>query len=462
MSSAKDVIERVRELVRESLQFDRAGLSRKRAFWLGLLRLWIQVGKGLVRDKCLQQASSLAYKTVLSVVPFVAVALSLIKAFGGFSGEESALVVFVAEHLLAIEAKTVAGQITKYTEQLSFGAIGGIGVGVLLLVSVSLLDTVDKTLNDVFKSRIKRGWFARFTTYYAVITLGPLLLSVSLYQTARLQSALQGGVVGAISPYLWPVAITWVMLLACYKLFPAARVRWIPAAIGAALAAVGFELVKWGFNVYVAQALLSNYNRIYGAIALVPLFLVWVYVVWIIILFGAEFAYTLQNLERIVSDERQARFEHLDDLARQALVNEHLAIRVMVWIAARYDSGLGGGTVADAANALTAPDQAVGGVVMPLERMGFLSAEEQGAGADRSFVPSRSPDRIRIVDVAAAFREGKLDSGRGDPEWPIEKRLSDAEDAFLDALRGVTLSDMVRDASGEGILAHAYLVPEPT
>lgn len=462
MSSAKEVIERVRALVRESLQFDRAGLSRKRAFWLGMLRLWIQVAKGLIRDKCLQQASSLAYKTVLSVVPFVAVALSLIKAFGGLSGEESTIVVFVAEHMLAAEAKTVAAQITKYTEQLSFGAIGGVGVGVLLLVAVSLLDTVDKTLNDVFKSQIKRGWFARFTTYYAVITLGPLLLSVSLYQSAQLQAALQGGVVGAISPYLWPVTITWVMLLACYKLFPAARVKWVPAAIGAALAAVGFELVKWGFNVYVAQALLSNYNRIYGAIALVPLFLVWVYVVWIIVLFGAEFAYTLQNLERIVSAERQARFEHLDDLSRAALVNEHLAVRVMVWIAGRYDAGLGGGSIAGASNALTAPDQAVAGVMAPLERMGFVVAEEQGDGDDRSFIPSRSPDRIRLVDIAAAFREGKLDSGRGDPAWPIEQRLSDAESAFLDALRGVTLSDMVRDAQGDGILAATFLSPQPS
>ncbi len=462
MSSAKEVIERVRALVRESLQFDRAGLSRKRAFWLHMIRLWIQVGKGLVRDKCLQQASSLAYKTMLSIVPFVAVALSLIKAFGGFSGEQSAVVVFVAEHMLAVEAKTVASQITRYTEQLSFGAIGGVGVGVLLLVAVSLLDTVDKTLNDVFKSRIKRSWFARFTTYYAVITLGPLLLSVSLYQTARLQAAIGGGLVGAISPYLLPVGITWVMLLACYKLFPAARVKWGPAAVGAALAAVGFELVKWGFNVYVAQALLSNYNRIYGAIALVPLFLVWVYVVWIIVLFGAEFAYTLQNLERIVSAERQASFEHLDDLARQALVNEHLAIRLMVWIAGRYDQGLGGGSIDDAANALTAPEQAVQGVVLPLERRGFLVAEEHDSGAERTFIPTRSADRIRVVDIAAAFREGKLDSGRGDPAWPVEERLASAERAFLDALRGVTLSDMIRDEQGEGILAAAFLEPTPS
>ena len=461
MSRAKEVIERVRAVIRESLQFDRVGLSRKQAFWLGLLRLLIQVGKGLVRDKCLQQASSLAYKTMLSIVPFVAVALSLIKAFGGFSGEESAVVVFVAEHMLAIEAKTVAAQITQYTEQLSFGAIGGVGVGVLLLVAVSLLDTVDKTLNDVFKSRIKRGWFARFTTYYAVITLGPLLLSVSLYQTARLQAVMGGGLVGAVSPYLLPVGITWVMLLACYKLFPAARVKWVPAALGAALGAVGFELVKWGFNVYVAQALLSNYNRIYGAIALVPLFLVWVYVVWIIVLFGAEFAYTLQNLERIVSAERQARFDHLDDLARQALVNEHLAVRLMVWISARYDQGMGGGTIDAAAHALTVPDQAVAGVVAPLERRGFLVAQEHGAGTDRSFIPARSADRIRIVDIASAFREGKLDSGRGDPVWPVEQRLADAERAFLDALRGVTLLDMIRDDQGAGILAAAFLAPTP-
>ncbi len=422
----------------------------------------IQVGKGLVRDKCLQQASSLAYKTVLSVVPFVAVALSLTKAFGGLDGSESTVVVFLAKHLLAVEPTAVAEQITKYTEKLSFGAIGGVGVGALLLVAVSLLDTVERTLNDVFRATVRRGLVARFTTYYAVITLGPLCLSVSLYQTARLQAAVEGGVVGAVSPFLLPVVVTWAMLLACYKLFPAARVRWGPAMSGALLAAVGFELVKWGFNAYVGHMLMSSYNQVYGALALFPLFLVWVYVVWIIVLFGAEFAYTLQNLEHIVNAERQARFEHLDDLARQALVNEHLAVRVVVWLGARWDAGLGGATPHDCATALGAPEQAVAAVIEPLERRGFLTQEESSSAvSDPRFAPARPLDRIRLVDVAGAFREGKLDSGRGDPSWPVESHLAAAERAFLDALRGVTVHDVVRDAQGEGVLAVAFLAPSP-
>ena len=79
---------------------------------------------------------------------------------------------------------------------------------------------------------------------------------------ARVQAALDGALIGRLSAYVTPVLLTWVMLVLCYKLFPTTRVRWVPAMVGAALAAVGFEIVKFGFNVYVAQALLSGYNQV--------------------------------------------------------------------------------------------------------------------------------------------------------------------------------------------------------
>lgn len=441
MASLRSLLERLHALVRESVAFDRAGLSRKRATVLFTIRLFIQVWKGLVADKCLQQASSLAYKSVLSLVPSVAVALSVVKAFGGFEGSESAVVVFLSRHLLAVSPDTVAEYVTRYTDQLSFGAIGGVGVAVLFIVAVSLLDTVDRTLNDIWRSKVRRGWVARFTTFYAVITLGPVLLTLSLYQTARLHSVLGGAVSGGPFPYLLPTMVTWAVLLLCYKLFPTARVKWTRAMAGAAVAAVGFEAVKYGFNVYVAELLLSSYNRIYGAMALVPLFLVWVYVVWIIVLFGAELAFTLDNLGRLVHDEEEARFAKLGGFERHAIVNEFLAIRVAVAVARRWDGGEGGATADEVRAGLALPHGAAAETLGRLVAAGFLL--ELDSADTPVFLPARPLRRIPLAALAAAFRERHLDSGRVRPDGPMEASLEAAERALRDSLKDTTLADLV-------------------
>ena len=441
MTRPADLLERAKDLVRESLAFDQAGLSRKKALVLFTIRLFIQVGKGLVRDKCLQQASSLAYKTVLSLVPCVAVALSVLKAFGGLEGSDSTVVVFLSRLLVAVDPDYVAEIVTKYTENLSFGAIGGVGVGVLFVVAVSLLDTVDKTLNDIWKSKARRGVVARITTFYAILTLGPLLLSLSLLQTARLQAAL-GVVDPGLVPYLLPTLVTWLVLLLCYKLFPTARVQWGKAMAGAAVAAVGFELSKYGFNVYVVEILLSNYNKIYGAMALFPLFLVWVYVVWIIVLFGAEFAYTLDNLGHIVAEERERRFSALGDLERHAIINEHLAVRVAVVVAERWEAGEGGASVEQVTAALALPPVAADETLTRLTRAGFLTQVEDPAV--HRYLPARPLGRIHLEEIAALFREGHLQSGQVDPAAPAEGHLADAEEALLASLAGLTLADVVR------------------
>jgi len=441
------LIERIRSLVRESVAFDRAGLSRKRATLLYTIRLFIQVGKGLVADKCLQQASSLAYKTVLSLVPSVAVALSVVKAFGGFEGSESAVVLFVSRHLLAVSADTVAEYVTRYTEQLSFGAIGGVGVAVLFVVAVSLLDTVDKTLNDIWRSKARRGLVARFTTFYAVLTLGPLLLTLSLYQTARLQSALGGVVSGGLWPYLVPTMVTWSVLVLCYKLFPTARVQWTKAMAGAAVAAFGFEAVKYGFNVYVAQVLLSSYNSIYGAMALFPLFLVWVYVVWIIVLFGAEFAFTLQNLGSLVHAEEEARFARLDGFERHAVVNEFLAIRVAAFVGERWDDGRKGATADAVRTTLCLRHGAAEETLAKLVASDLLLALDDEE--PRRYLPARPLERIGLAEVVAAFRDGHLQSGRRNPGAPAEARLERAEGALRDALEGATLADLLPGPDAE-------------
>jgi membrane protein len=457
----RKLVATTRALLHESVALDPDGLTRKKAFLLYVIRLWVQVAKGLVRDKCLQQASSLAYKTVLSIVPLAAVALSLLKAFGGFEGSDSAVVVFLSRHLLAVDPDTLASYVTEFTNRISFGAVGGVGIAVLLAVAVSLFTTVEKTLNDVWKTQVRRGLIAKFTTFYAILTLGPLLLSVSLYQTARVQAALDGALIGRLSAYVAPLVVTWMMLVLCYKLFPTTRVRWGPAMIGGALAAVGFEAVKFAFNVYVAQALLSGYNKIYGAIALFPLFLVWVYVAWIIVLFGAEFAYTLQHLAHLVREDQRRRFRGLGELERRAVLNEFLAVRAMVVIAGHWDRGAGAMGPERIAEVLSVPQEAVEAVLDRLALEGMIRRDLEGADELPVYLPNGPLDRQDVAEILMAFRRGYLGSGQGAGGDELERRLLAAEDAFIGSLKGLSLQELVRAESDGASLLDVNLSPEP-
>lgn len=454
MGHLRKIVDTGRAIIHESLAFDRGGISRKKAFFLLHVRLWIQIAKQLVADRCLQQASSLAYKTILSLVPTVAVALSLLKAFGAFAGPDSQIVRFVAGMVMPPDkSEVLATQIIHYTSRLSFGAIGGVGMVSLILVAVSLLDTVDGTINDIWRVRRKRPIFLRFATYYAVLTLGPVLLAASIYQSARLQGLLEGDLVGRVHTYGGPVLFTWAALMVSYKLFPNTKVRWVPAMLGALVAAVGFELVKFAFNAFVSEMLSSSYARIYGALALVPLFLVWIYTVWIIVLFGVEYSYTLQNLKRLVRSEK-VRAAHTEGQQGAPLPSEHLALRVLVLVARWFDEGQDGATVDDLQSRLRVSSAAVRAVVARLVELGLLRAAalrgEAGEWDHEVLLPARSSHRLDVADVLRSLRCDAAGEGRGAAGEALERWLQGV-DTLMEAAQPRTVAELIERDEGDAV-----------
>ncbi len=459
MGELGKIIERARGLIHESIAFDREGISRKKAFLLYQVRLWIHISRNLVADRALQQASSLAYQTILSLVPTVAVALSLLKAFGAFSGPDTPLVRFVARIFLPPDkAQTLAVEIIQYSKKIQFGAIGGIGLAALVLVALVLMDTVDKTINDIWKVRRRRNVFVRFTIYYAVLTLGPLLFAVSLYQTARFQV---GG--GIDNPHVTPILTTWSLLLLTYKLFPNTKVNWWPALFGAFFAAVGFEIVKFGFNLFLTSTLSSNYTKIYGALAIIPLFFMWIYVVWIIVLFGVEYSYTVQNLRHLVRKERDAI--HRRSMVGRLVPSGPLACRIVALVAGRHDRGEQPPSEGEIAGALSVPMDVVHMAVDRLTARGILLQATQvgeGDSAEPGLVPGASLRALTMLEVLTSFEDegrylGKDRAGQGVERW-LDEYLGCVETCApgWDLLRVLD-----EDGSGEG--AHRDGQPsEPT
>ncbi|MEL6182437.1 MAG: YhjD/YihY/BrkB family envelope integrity protein, partial [Myxococcota bacterium] len=248
-------------------------------FWLGYM-----VIQELIRDRGLVRASALTFTTVLSVVPVVAVATVLLKAFGG---TQDTLLRLIQDYLLPFAGPEIINQIQVAVEN-QVNAAGGIGAIVLIVLGLMLFNNVEHAFNDIWRIKKQRPLLNKFLTFYALITLAPLLVTISIVQTAQFHVMVEAVPFMASLGYkAASIGLAWVLFALANKLLPYTRVNWIPAIVSGLVVALAFELAKTGFNFYVTSFVLGNYQKVYGAIYLIPIFLVWVYICWVIVLFGA-------------------------------------------------------------------------------------------------------------------------------------------------------------------------------
>lgn len=240
------------------------------------------------QDRCLQVASSLTFTTLLSLVPLVTVALTLVSAFPVFRELSDAVQRFVLEHLVPTAASAFAAK----TEQFAANAAHLTLLGMVFLVatSIMLLMTIERAFNDIWRVSRPRTLFQRVLIYWTLLTVGPILVGASISLTSWLVSVSLGlvsdipGAGGALLKTV-PILLTAGALALLYGTMPNRRVRLRDALIGGLLAGLTFEMMKRGFAWYVAQ--FPTYKLVYGAFASVPLFLLWVYLSWFVVLCGA-------------------------------------------------------------------------------------------------------------------------------------------------------------------------------
>lgn len=252
----------------------------------------IELGRTVVRrfydDRCMQIASSLTFTSLLAIVPIVTVALTIITAFPVFGQMTAALQEFILENMVPASADVVA----SYTQQFTQNAarLTAVGIGFLFVTSIMLLLTIERAFNDIWRVRRPRPVVQRVFVYWTLITVGPVLMGASLSLTSWLVGQAVGLVqglpgAGVVLLSVVPVLLTSVALAILYLAMPNRRIRVQDALIGGLFGGVAFELMKRGFALYVAQ--FPTYTLVYGAFATVPIFLLWIYVSWLVVIFGA-------------------------------------------------------------------------------------------------------------------------------------------------------------------------------
>ncbi len=249
------------------------------------------------RQRGLQIASSLAYATLLALVPLVTVMFGFLGGLSVFENTSDSIQTFIFNNFAPAFGDSVREYLNEFSQKAS--KLTTTGIVVLVAIALMLMATIDSALNTIWHVRRRRNPVARFLVYWAIISLGPALLGIGLLSTSYLLSS---AVVSEVDVSLGldfknrllsslPFLTTSVAFTLVYVLIPNCYVSRRNALIGGVIAAILFELAKFGFGIYVKSV--PTYEAIYGAIAIIPTFLIWMYMSWVVVILGAHITFCL-------------------------------------------------------------------------------------------------------------------------------------------------------------------------
>jgi len=427
------------KLVAQYMDVELAELTRfKRLVHLSLT-IVVMVGRDFIDKLVKLQAMALAFKTLLSLAPLLAVIFSLLKAFGVHNRMEPALAEALAP--LGEKGQEITAHLIGFVNKMSAGALGSVGLVTLLITVLSLMGTIEEAFNHIWRVRSPRKLARRFSDYLSAILVGPVLvfaavtITATLQNNAVVQALLSLQAVGAVILMLLrlvPYLALWGAFSFVYMFIPNTRVRLRSALIGGLVAAILWQTVGWGFAVFVASS--TRYYVIYSSFAILLLFLLWLHVGWVIVLLGAQVTYAHQHIHYFSADE---------DLAQSPAGREKLALKIMLLIGRNFRRGLDPLDMMEIAAQLGLP----AGVVKEFIGM-FAEVKLIRLLADQdTSVLGRDPATISIKEILDCVRNsGKIvhrQAKREEAENVIEDLLFDVDRAATQALDGKTLQSLI-------------------
>jgi membrane protein len=433
-------IDRARRFVQKDVwEVEPSRLGILRSSLLVHFRMGILVVEGTLRDQLLLRAAALTYKTVFSIVPLLAVMLAFFKGFGGTekAGEELRQ---AALDKITPGLSQVMQELNKSISNIHAGAVGGIGIVLLLYTAISLLTTVEQSFNHIWGVKQGRTFFWRCIIYWGLITLGPVVFMMSIAATTFVESS---GLMGLIRQnvglankgllFLMPFLFAWFGFSFLYYFMPNARVPWRSAFVGGIVGGTLWEIAKIGY-VYYNTTAIQTY-KIYGALGAIPLFLLWIYLSWTIVLFGAEWAFAHQHVKTY---RREIATEPVCPAAR-----EELALKAMLLIVRDFTSGLDPTSLRRIEEAFNVPVRLANEILFQLGGAGLV---REVAGTDTGYVPGRDPSTMPVKTVLDAVRQAGVHPaiGAADQDGAVRRLLARVESARERELGGVTVGDLAK------------------
>lgn len=289
-------------------------LNRLRATW----RFWRYVSLRFWDDNLFTKTAALSFQTALALVPLFTITVSVLSAFPGFQDEvqhfQASILDVVAPHV-GIE---IGQQLTLFVDNAR--KLTALGIIVLAFIAMMLLHTASDTFDEIFRIKRQRGLATRFMAYWTLLTLGPLLFAIGFSLTAGLVVSDDDGTIDFVEGLLLflrnllPFFIEWIAFMFIYWLAPSKPGQFSDAVAAALVAAILMQVLKGGFALYLLYV--ASYESIYGAVAAIPVALIWLELAWAAALFGATIAASLPewreglDLPRVAQAHRKNHQHH--------------------------------------------------------------------------------------------------------------------------------------------------------
>lgn len=403
-----------------------------------------------VRDRLHVRAAMLAYWTAVAIVPLLMLGFALTGPLGLADDTRDAVRQLLYDTILASSVEELGAALDDLILRTNLRTLGTIGVLSTMFIGSQLFFNMELAYNDIFRARVDRSWILRFTLFYACITLGPVLLAAGVVLSARL------GADAADTPLvaaLLPLITSTPAFVAAIRLLPCSPVGWRAAITGGAVTAVLFEAAKLGFGVYLdVFGTRDNMAVIYGSVAFLPVFLIWTYVVWLVVLFGVEVAYLMQHHGSLLDAQRRVA---ADRNAQRRTADGFFALAVMTALTERFLDGRGPAVPGRLADEMGADPRHVQGVIDVLKDAGIVVLTD-----DRRVAPARAPDRIAASTVLEAWREHAAPKVHGPAAMTMRAAFS-AVDRAAGGRLGSLAGDQRSDAVLTGSRARVRLAEAP-
>ncbi|MDF0651844.1 MAG: YihY/virulence factor BrkB family protein [Nitrospira sp.] len=404
------------------------------------LRLATAVGMEFRHRLLDARAAGLVYTTLLSLVPFLAVMFSVLKAFGVHHVIEP----FLGQALdpLGPKGKEITATIIGFVDNIKIGVLGVAGIAGLFYTAYSLIDKIEQALNAIWQVKQGRTWSRKFADYLSAVLVGPVLIFSAFGLLASLQSNTVVQHLIGLEPFgtllVWSgEVVPFLMLCAVftffYKMIPNTQVQIRSAAIGGVSAAILWIIVGEAFAKFVAAS--ANYSAIYSSFAVLMLFLLWLYTGWMIVLVGAQFSFFHQYPTAYLSRLLWEQGTHV--------FREQLALKVLRVLGHHYLKGDRPLKLPELSSELNIPLSLVEEEVERLTENGFVGRLQQPEGV--SLI--KSPDLIFVKEVLDSVRNGT-------PPWivphlettdPVSVLLRHRDKVVERALAGETVQSLLQD-----------------
>ena len=416
-------------------------LKRGDAWTLGTLRIaYLTIRDTFFDSQLSLWAMSLVYTTLLSIVPLIAVSVSVLKGYGAQQQIEPVLMNFLTP--LGDRGKEIYTTIITFVDNINTGLLGSLGLALLLYTVISLMQKIEHAFNFTWHVSEERSFARRFSDYLSVVMVGPVLVFTAMGLTAQITKStlyqtlshypLLEWLFVAVS-YFLPYLLIILAFTLVYIYIPNTKVRFRSALIGGTIAGLIWQTVGWLFSSFIANA---NYTAIYSAFAALFFFMIWIYISWTILLIGSSIAFYHQN------PEFRLRSRRVLELSNR--MKEKVAAVVMCQVAQAYYDRSHPPALQELARDMNMASESLVPIINTLAQKGLLAKTDADPPC---FIPGQAPESLSVIEIIRAVRSADeseiMNYNRLPENTKVDAILATLAGAADVALDGKTLKDLI-------------------